>query len=175
MLNLRFGAGNPDMAQHIDGMKQTIDTTIGVVRNLAAAMRPAALDMGLASAAEWLLAGFQDRTGIHCRLEMPAGEELQLDDEHATAAFRILQESLTNVARHAQASDVRVRIERLAHALVIDVCDNGIGFDPAEVRTRKTFGLMGMRERALMFDGEAQIDSAPGGGTTLHVQIPLPS
>jgi PAS domain S-box-containing protein len=172
MLNIRYGADHPELAKHVAGMKETIDTTIGVVRNLAAALRPAALDMGLASAAEWLLGGFQERTGIHCQLDMPDGEELKLDEDRAIAAFRILQESLTNIARHAQASVVRVHIARRDDVLSIEVRDNGVGFDPAVVRGRKTFGLMGIRERVLMFGGESHIDSEPGAGTTLRVQIP---
>lgn len=173
MLNIRFGAERPALGELIGGMKETIDTTIGVVRNLAAALRPAALDMGLYSAAEWLLAGFEERTGIKCMLDMPEGEALLLDDEQATAVFRILQESLTNIARHAQASMVRVHIERHEGVLEVDVDDNGIGFAPEEVRTRKTFGLMGIRERVLMFGGESRIDSAPMAGTILRVRIPL--
>jgi len=174
MLNIRFGMSHPELGELIGGMKETIDTTIGVVRNLAAALRPAALDMGLYSAAEWLLSGFEERTGITCMLDMPEGEELQLDDERATAVFRILQESLTNIARHAQASMVRVHIERHVGVLEVEVDDNGIGFSPVDVRARKTFGLMGIRERVLMFGGESRIDSAPMAGTILRVRIPLP-
>ncbi|OYY95212.1 MAG: hypothetical protein B7Y41_01505 [Hydrogenophilales bacterium 28-61-23] len=172
MLNIRYGADNPELKQHLDGMKQTIDTTIGVVRNLASALRPGALDMGLVSAAEWLLAGFEERTGIPYRLHA-AQEELGLDNERATAAFRILQEALTNITRYAQASLVNVAIKQADAALVMEVGDDGIGFDPAEVRGRKTFGLLGIRERALMFGGESRIDSEPGAGTILHIRIPL--
>lgn len=144
MLNIRYGAGNPELKRHLDGMKQTIDTTIGVVRNLASVLRPGALDMGLVSAAEWLLAGFEERTGILYRLHAPR-EEIGLDNARATAAFRILQEALTNITRYAQASAVDVDIEVDDVALVMRVKDNGIGFDPAEVRGRKTFGLLGIR------------------------------
>jgi signal transduction histidine kinase len=172
MLNIRYGAANPELKQHLVAMKQTIDTSIGVVRNLAAALRPGALDMGLISAAEWLLTGFEERTGIHFRLHAPQ-EDLGLDDERATAAFRILQEALTNITRYAQASEVDVTVELAEAALVMEVRDDGIGFDPAEVRDRKTFGLLGIRERALMFGGESRIDSEPGSGTILHIRIPL--
>jgi signal transduction histidine kinase len=172
MLNIRYGAANPELKQHLVDMKQTIDTTIGVVRNLAAALRPGALDMGLVSAAEWLLAGFEERTGIAYRLHAPR-EDLGLDDERATAVFRILQEALTNITRYAQASVVNVAINLAGDALVMQVSDDGIGFDPALVRCRKTFGLLGIRERALMFGGESRIDSEPGAGTILCIQIPL--
>ncbi len=172
MLNIRFAQDRPDMAEFIAGMKQTVDTTIGVVRDIAAALRPGALDMGLVSAAEWLLTGCQERTGIHCHLEAP-DENLGLDDERATAAFRILQESLTNIICYAQASEVEVQLRLEDDTLVMLVRDDGIGFDPSEVRNHKTFGLMGIRERALMFEGESRIDSEPGGGTTLRIRIPL--
>ncbi len=172
MLNIRYGAGNPELKHHLDGMKQTIDTTIGVVRNLAAALRPGALDMGLVSAAEWLLAGFEERTGIAYRLNAPR-EDLGLDNERATAAFRILQEALTNITRYAHADEVEVTIELVDGSLAMVVRDDGVGFDPAAVRGRKTFGLLGIRERALMFGGESRIDSKPGSGTILRILIPL--
>lgn len=172
MLKMRFGQNHPDLDDLIAGMKKTIDTTMGVVRNIAAALRPGALDMGLVLATEWLLAQFESRTGIRCLLDAPQGD-LELDDERATAAFRILQESLTNIARHAQARQVDVSISLIENMLDIAVRDNGIGFNPSEVRGRKTFGLMGIRERALMFGGESKIDSEPGVGTTLHASIPL--
>lgn len=171
MLKIRFGADHPELGQHVAGMKRTIDTTIGAVRNLATSLRPGALDMGLVSAAEWLLSGFEERTRVRCRLHAPQ-EQLELDEERATAAFRILQESLTNIARYAQATEVDVRIEWVDGILEMDIRDNGVGFDNAEVRKRKTFGLMGMRERALQFGGESRIDSEPGAGTTVRIRIP---
>ncbi len=171
MLKIRFGADHPELGQHVAGMKKTIDTTIGAVRNLATSLRPGALDMGLVSAAEWLLSGFEERTRVRCRLHAPQ-EQLELDEERATAAFRILQESLTNIARYAQATEVDVRIEWVDGILEMDIRDNGVGFDNAEVRKRKTFGLMGMRERALQFGGESRIDSQPGAGTTVRIRIP---
>lgn len=172
MLNIRYGQGNHELEAFIVRMKQTIDTTIAVVRDIAAALRPGALDMGLISATEWLLGQFGERTGIRCKLDIP-GEEPALDNERATAAFRILQESLTNITRYAQASAVTVSIRVQDAVLFMEVRDDGVGFDPLEVRGRKTFGLMGIRERALMFGGESKIESALGQGTVLNVRIPL--
>lgn len=172
VLGIRFGKLDPELDLLALGMKETIDTTIGVVRNVAAALRPGALDMGLVSAAEWLLASFEERTGILCHLEAPQ-DQLGLDDARATAAFRILQESLTNVARHAQANEVQITLARTDHKLSMQIRDDGVGFDPDLEAQRKTFGLMGIRERALMFGGEARIDSRPGTGTSLNVLIPL--
>lgn len=171
MIRIRFGEGNPELAPLVASMMHTIDTTIGVVRNLATSLRPGALDMGLVSAAEWLLAGFQERTRIPCQLQVLPGEVV-LDDERSTAAFRILQESLTNIARYAEATKVCVRIEQTDNILTMEIRDNGAGFDPAEVGRRKTFGLMGIRERVLQFGGESRIDSALGSGTTVHIWMP---
>ena len=171
LLQTRYGADHPDLSKKIEGMKETISTTVDVVRNIASALRPHALNMGLVYAAEWLLTDLQERTGVRCRLHAPL-EHLDVDDERATALFRILQESLTNIARHAQASEVEVRIEQEDDTLSLRVWDNGVGFDPAEVRNRKAFGLMGMRERALILGGNSQVESRPGGGTKLSVRIP---
>lgn len=172
MLGIRHGAGNPELAEQVRGMKETIDTTIGVVRQVAAALRPGALDMGLVSAAEWLLANFQERTGVRCTLDAPGGD-MTLDDDRTTAVFRILQESLTNIARHAEAARVQVRLTQEGNALCVQVEDDGQGFDTRAVRDKKTFGLMGIRERAIAFGGESRLDSQPGRGTTLTVRIPL--
>lgn len=172
MLNIRYGTANPDLAGHLQAMKETIDTTIGVVRHVASMLRPGALDMGLVSAAEWLLANFQERSGVRCRLEAPT-EELAMDDDRTTAVFRILQESLTNIARHAEASNVTVTLTLDEGELCMQVEDDGVGFDSQLVRQKKTFGLMGIRERAMAFGGLSSIDSRPGDGTTLTVRIPL--
>jgi signal transduction histidine kinase len=172
MLNIRYGPGNPELEHQLAGMKQTIDSSIGAVRNLVAMLRPGALDMGLVSAAEWLLAEFQERTGTPYCLHAPR-DDLGVDNERATAAFRILQEALTNITRYARASAVDVAIQVADGALVMVVSDDGIGFDPAEVRGRKTFGLLGIRERVLMFGGESRVDSEPGAGTILHIRMPL--
>lgn len=171
ILKRRFGAGNPELEQHAVNMVNTIDKTIGVVRYLASALRPAALDMGLVSAAEWQLSEFETRSGIRCRLHAPE-EHLDLDEERCMAAFRVLQESLTNIARYAKADEVNVRIELIDDVLEMEVRDDGVGFDRAEVQGRKTFGLMGMRERVLRFGGESRIETQLGAGTTVCVRIP---
>ena len=171
MLRIRFGEGNPELKRQVAAMNKTIDTTISVVRDLATSLRPGALDMGLVSAAEWLLSGFKERTQIRCNLHAPR-EHLELDEERGTAAFRILQESLTNIARYAKAAEVNVRIELVSGVLEMNIRDDGVGFDDTEARSRKTFGLMGMRERALQFGGEFRVDSRPGSGTAVQIRIP---
>ncbi|WP_454867168.1 sensor histidine kinase [Pseudomonas lini] len=147
------------------------DETIQIVRNVATSLRPASLDMGLASAVEWLVAEFSRHTGIPCRLEAPA-TRLELDDERATAAFRVIQESLTNIARHAQASQVGINLERDTEHFLIEVRDNGKGCDPGH-QHKGTLGLLGMRERGHMLGGEVVIDSALGQGTCVRVRIPI--
>jgi signal transduction histidine kinase len=148
-----------------------VDETIQVVRNVATSLRPSALDMGLTPALEWLVSEFTQNTGIHCRLKAPSSR-LGLDDEHATATFRVVQESLTNVARHAQASRVDIHLERGAEHVLIEVRDNGKGFDPEQL-PRGTLGMLGMRERGHMLGGAVTIDSAPGQGARVRVHIPI--
>ncbi|WP_168734389.1 histidine kinase [Pseudothauera nasutitermitis] len=172
LLQLQFGEDHPALAQRVSVMKKSIDRTIQVVRGVASSLRPAALDLGLGSAAEWLVGEFSTRSGVHCELSQPE-QELELDDARATVVFRILQESLTNISRHAGASRVEVDIFQLDENVVLEVRDDGGGFDLDEVRGKKTFGLMGIRERARMFGGSARFSSRPGAGTSLRVEIPL--
>ncbi len=172
MLGLRFGSLAPELKSQVETMKQTIDQTMSVVREITAALRPGILDEGLGAAAEWLLSRFSERHDLAARLILPSCE-LALDDTVATAAFRILQESLTNVARHAQAACVEIRIAVDSTQLRLRVADDGIGFDPQQVAGRRTFGLLGIRERVAALGGELSIDARPGAGTTLSVSLPL--
>jgi signal transduction histidine kinase len=143
------------------------------VREVASSLRPAVLDMGLIASVDWLLKKFGERTAIATEFIAPT-EDLLLDDERATTVFRVLQESLTNITRHAQASRVEVCLRREANILHISVADNGKGFDTKVVRDKPGFGLMGMRERVLAFGGHARFDTIIGQGTTVRLAIPLP-
>lgn len=172
MFKLRFGALDPLLPQKLDEMKALIDRGIQGVRRVAVSLRPAALDMGLTAALEWLCTEASTHHGLVCALEVE-GDELELDEARAVVVFRIVQESLTNVARYAQAERVEVRVSQQEGALCFEVRDNGLGFDPTEVRHQKSFGLLGMRERALALGGELHILSAPGQGTTVRASIPL--
>jgi len=171
LLRLQFGAANPLLVERVQGLMGLADKSIQVVRDVAASLRPASLDMGLASALEWLVAEFAQHSGLDCRLRLPP-EKLLLDDERATAAFRVVQESLTNVARHARASRVEISLAHGAGHFLLEVRDDGQGFDPAAPR-QNAFGLVGMRERGLMLGGEVSILSAPGQGTLVRVRIPI--
>ncbi|MBS0354915.1 MAG: PAS domain S-box protein [Proteobacteria bacterium] len=156
------------------GMTQLIDSTVDWVRRMSSELRPVMLDdLGLRDAVEWFLEGFGHRHGIDCSFDAAAAEDLQTDKPRATAAFRIIQECLTNIARHAAASRVLVSLERDTDAIEITVSDNGRGFDPATSGTRSSFGLLGIRERAEALGGSCTIRSAPGQGTTISVCIPL--
>jgi signal transduction histidine kinase len=100
-------------------------------------------------------------------------EPFVLDAERSTAIFRIFQESLTNVARHANASRVEARLEREANQLILEIRDNGRGFDLEEAKAGRSLGLVGMQERALLLNGELKVESVPGTGTTMTLRIPL--
>jgi PAS domain S-box-containing protein len=152
-----------------------LNSTVAATRRISSDLRPLMLDdLGLAPAAEWLVQKFAERTGISC--ELAIGEaDLELEDPHASAVFRILQESLTNAARHAQASRVEVTIGRSDGAVALTVRDNGRGFSPEQPRKPGSYGLMGLRERAYLLGGEVSIASEPGRGTTIQVRIPVPS
>lgn len=171
LLRVRFGESNPALLEHVKNMTELVDRTIQVVRNVAASLRPAALDMGVQAALEWLVEEFVTHTGIPCELQVTEAR-IDLDDHRATAVFRVLQESLTNVARHADASQVKIVLQCNGQQYQIDVCDNGKGFDPDHTR-KKSLGLVGMRERVLILGGEFSIASKPGQGTTLEVRIPV--
>jgi two-component system, NarL family, sensor histidine kinase UhpB len=115
---------------------------------------------------------FSERTGIHCELAVGVAD-LELAEPYASAVFRILQESLTNAARHAQASRVEVALDRQDGAVTLMVHDDGRGFSPADPRKPNSFGLMGLRERAYLLGGEVKIESEPGRGTTVEARIPV--
>ena len=171
LLRLQFGEGQSLLVERIQILMGRIDEIIQVVRNVATALRPSALDMGLTSALEWLVSEFSKNTGIVCRLRAPAAK-LDLDDERATAIFRVIQESLTNVARHAQASRVDIHLECSTEHVLIKVADNGKGFDPGQL-PKGTLGMLGMHERGHMLGGTVTIDSTPGQGACVQVCIPF--
>ena len=137
-------------------------------------MRPVVLDtLGLSAAAEWLVKDFETRTGIRCEVSVPS-ELLPLDRDRSTALFRILQESLTNILRHAAATQVQVHLLCRPDQISLSVRDNGQGMDPAKLIDPHSLGLVGMRERALFLDGECQITSQLRKGTLVEVHFSLP-
>ncbi len=166
-------SGDKEIADRLTRMQALLDSTVAATRRISADLRPLMLDdLGLVPGIEWLVQNFTQRTGIPCELAIGASD-LELQDPHATAVFRILQESLTNVARHAEASLVEVVIERSDACVTLSVRDNGRGFVAGSPRKPNSYGLLGVRERAHLLGGEARIDSTPGQGTTVEVRIPI--
>ena len=156
-----------------NSMLKLIDDTIRSVRRMAFELRPGMLDdLGLSAAVEWQAQEFQARTGIEFDLDLP-DENIVLDNERSTAFFRIFQETLTNIARHAQATRVTVSLTHSDHELVLKVVDNGRGFENGVITEKKSLGLLGMKERALILGGAFELLSAPGQGTSLTIRVPL--
>ena len=163
----------PDEAvAKLGAMVGMLDTSVAATRRIAADLRPLLLDdLGLAPAIEWLANTFTQRTGVQC--EVDVDEELELQEPYATAVFRIVQESLANVGKHAHASTVSVLVARTPRAVVLEVSDNGRGFATDAPRKPHSLGLMGLRERAHLLKGSASIESQPGQGTRVQVRIPV--
>jgi signal transduction histidine kinase len=149
-----------------------LDTTMQSVRAVIRGLRPAVLDLGLRAAAEWQCSEFTRRSGIACDMAWKAGE-ITMIDRYATALFRTLQESLTNVHRHAQASRVRINVNIDNKHIVMTVSDNGIGSAPADQVKTNSFGLSCMRERITALGGKLAIDGAVHEGMTLTVSLPV--
>lgn len=166
-------AARAQLEPETEEMAALIDAMIDKIRTLAAELRPAVLDsLGLAAAVEWAVQQFARRTGIRCELDLPP-EQLRIDADRSIDVFRILQEALANVARHAEASRVHVHLWATSDELVLEVQDNGRGIRPSEIESVASFGLLGMRERALFWGGTIGIRAAPEGGTCAVVCIPL--
>ncbi|WP_347987040.1 PAS domain S-box protein [Methylomonas sp. AM2-LC] len=168
-LRLRFGQDNPELVNQVKEMLLAVDATIQVVRDVAAALRPAVLDMGIVYALEWLVEDFCKRSGIQCDLHIPESKNFALDDSHSTAIFRIVQESLTNVAKHSEATKVTVKLVRLESDYLLEITDNGKGFDPYAAHKLGSFGLIGIEERVLMLGGKLTVNTSPGKGVQLCV------
>src|SRR6185436_1448892 len=157
----------------LDDMAMLADDTIQAVRNIATELRPVILDqLGLLPALEWCVREFQSRTGISCHVGFSL-RHVSLDGERSTAVFRIVQEVLTNIARHANASKVEVTARESAGRLLFEIVDNGRGITTAELSNPKSFGLLGMRHRAALLKGKLDITGAPGRGTKVSVAVPL--
>jgi PAS domain S-box-containing protein len=170
------GELQPDQVTSINranDMARLLESTVASVRRIATQLRPLMLDdLGLLPTIGWLVNDFSKRTGIAVALSLP-DPETDIDPQLSTVIFRVLQESLTNVARHADATQVKITLTCSSAEIRLSVSDNGRGFDGSEVRSAKTFGLLGMRERAGMTGGMLTVDSAPGSGTSIDMVIPL--
>jgi len=169
----RAGLDDEETQSRLHSMVELVGRTIQSVRRICAELRPAVLDdLGLAAAMEWQADEFQKRTGLRCRLTLPR-YRLGLPSEHATCLFRIFQESLTNVARHARATEVRARLRVAGRRLVLCVCDNGVGMTREQAGGPGSLGLAGIRERALQCGGRVRVSGTPGQGTTVLMRMPI--
>lgn len=172
MLSSRTRERHPRLHARARSTLQQIDATIKSVRQIINDLRPNVLDLGLSAAVEWQIAEFKRRTGIACEL-IDEPKEVALGDHAATAFFRILQESLSNIVRHAQATRVRVELKLNGNRLSMTVIDNGIGLQAGERAKVGSFGLVGIEERISILGGSFSITSNAGEGTTVCVSVPL--
>lgn len=171
-----LGLKLPDAERHIVdkliSMENLVNKTVDSMRRISEDLRPGMLDdLGLAAAIEHHVAKFTEQTGIFCGLDM-SQDDFELSDQVATAVFRILQESLTNVARHAAATEVKIGLQDLGDEMLLIVQDNGRGLPDAPTGKKKTYGLLGMRERVKMLRGWLEISSEPNQGTRIEARIP---
>jgi signal transduction histidine kinase len=171
----KLASDQKPLANKIESMHGLIDDTIHSVRKIASGLRPEVLDeVGLAAAIGWQARDFQLRTGIRCKVDVPADSD-GLDPSRSTAVFRIFQEVLTNVARHANATRVDVCMQLDADVLKLEIRDNGKGIPEEAIQSPKSLGILGMRERVLPFKGKLEINGSRGKGTQVAVSIPRQS
>lgn len=161
------------LVNKLQSLAGLVEIAIATVQRITTDLRPAVLDhFGLQAALEWEATTFQARTGIRCRVESRLDAAVHLDPPRATALFRIAQESLTNVARHAHAGAVRISLRGIKGRILLEVQDNGRGIGEHDVNNRRSAGLLGMQERAHLLGGEFQISGTPGRGTKVVVSMP---
>jgi signal transduction histidine kinase len=162
-------------SSRVETITTLVDQTIQSVRKISTELRPGILDaLGLVAAVEWAAEEFETRTGTKCRVDLP-DDALQIDQQQATAIFRILQETLTNVARHADATQVDIRLAREDGRLSLNVQDNGQGITEEQISASGSLGILGMRERVSLLGGEFLIAGEPNRGTRVSVRIPFSS
>lgn len=161
-----------ELAEKTRSMSNLVDATIQTVKRICTQLRPSILDgIGLVAAIEWQAKDFQSRTGISCDITFKP-EEIVLDRDRSTAIFRIFQEALTNVMRHAEATKVRASFSQSDGKVVLTIEDNGKGISEEDILKPRSFGLIGMRERARLLGGEVEISGVPSEGTVIRITIP---
>ena len=154
-------------------MLEMVDDTVATVRRIATELRPLMLDdLGLKAAIEWLAHGWAQRAGVKVKLHLGAADP-DVDDAGRIALYRMVQEALTNIARHARATEVCIELKHGRGELLLTVMDNGVGFDEASMFREGSHGLMGIRERAYMLGGTLEIGNSARGGGRVSVRLPL--
>jgi signal transduction histidine kinase len=172
-LNKKLTGDQDPVREKLQSMITLINETVETVHNVSEDLRPGILDdFGLSAAIEWQAEEFQKRTGMECKTSL-AADEVDLSKEKSTNLFRILQESLTNVIRHADATKVKISLHEKDGELLLEVVDNGRGISKAAIANPKSFGLIGMKERVHSLGGEVNIVGTPDEGTRLLVRMPV--
>lgn len=173
LLKRTLGAHDKELLSHAEEMGRLVSTTVAAVRRIAKDLRPPMLDtMGLVPALEAMAAEMSERYGPRCFLRAEC-DDLDLSDDIATQVFRMVQEALANVVKHAQARTARISLSRSECGVVVRVEDDGRGMPPADQRRPGGCGLIGMRERAFTLGGKFAVRSEPGAGTTVEFVLPL--
>ena len=174
-LNKKLSSSDESIKQKLNDLLELLDGTVRTVRKISSELRPSLLDdMGLVPAMEWHLKEFGKRTSLKTNFSIPS-KELQLSETVRTGLFRIFQESLTNVARHANAKKVDVSLEQQNGNIILSIKDDGSGFDKWKAANKKTLGILGMKERSFMMGGSYKVESKPGKGTLVTVSVPYPN
>ncbi|CAN5432357.1 hypothetical protein BH11BAC1_BH11BAC1_02820 [soil metagenome] len=172
-LNKKIPGDNISVHEKIAGMISLIDETVKTVRRISTELRPGILDdLGLLDALQWQSHEFEKRTGIATKFDTTFSES-SFEKNLSTGIFRVFQETLTNVARHAHASKIVTSFDRRDENFVLRVSDNGKGFDEKEIKSKRTLGLVGMKERAKMFGGNLSVQSESGKGTVITLSVPM--
>lgn len=172
--SLRVGVSAQGYGPRIDNMLGMLDDTVASVRRIATDLRPLMLDdLGLNAAIRWLVRDAAKRMGIKVNVQLGEGDP-PLSKRASIALYRMVQEALTNVARHARATDVQVQMQQRNGEVVLSVRDNGVGFPKQPTLREGSYGLMGIRERAYMLGGNLEVENPPGGGGCVTVHLPIP-
>jgi len=172
MLSSKLDSQQADLHSAAERVLQRVDDAIASMRAIADDLRPAVLDLGLAAAIRWQVREFRQHSGVACHLEIN-DDEIELDNDRATNIFRIVQESLSNITRHANASEVKLSLDQRNDSLHVLICDNGVGIAENALENPSSYGLAGMYERIFLLDGALKVNSHPGQGTCLQIIIPI--
>ncbi|HTH44130.1 MAG TPA: sensor histidine kinase, partial [Oxalicibacterium sp.] len=172
LLTRRMPQDDAALKEKADYVELLVDRTIETVHRIAGDLRPGILDFGLVAAIDWQAKEFEKQLGIPCHFSSNK-PEIDLGLDHATALFRIFQEALTNIAKHAQASQVDVQLMRASRYVRLEITDNGVGINAADRAKPKSFGIRGMVERSIAMGGSLSVSAAPKGGTIVAIRVPL--
>lgn len=172
LLTRRMPQDDASLTEKADYVELLVDRTIETVHRIAGNLRPGILDFGLVAAIDWQAKEFEKQLGIPCEFSSNK-PEINLDLDQATALFRIFQEALTNIAKHAKASMVNVHLVRANRYIRLEIIDNGIGIGDTDRAKAKSFGIRGMVERSIAMGGSLSVSMAPKGGTVVAIKVPL--